>query len=96
MSSAEIQRFAADLKSNSALRAEAEKSQAEKSHAAPLARFVAFAASKGYEFTNEEAKQHVQARAAAKGQVITDAQLDGVAGGGLYLTNPFASWCLSL
>jgi hypothetical protein len=96
MSSAEIKRFAADLKSNSALRTEAEKSQADKSHAAPLERFVAFAASKGYGFTIEEAKQHVQARAAAKGQIITDAQLDGVAGGvSLYITNPFDSWCFS-
>jgi hypothetical protein len=81
MSIAEIERFAADLKSNSALRAEAEKSEADKSHATPLARSVAFAASKGYGFTIEEAKQHVQAKATAKGKVVTDAQLDGMAGG---------------
>jgi hypothetical protein len=42
---------------------------------------VAFAASKGYEFTIEEAKQYAKARAAAKGEVLTDAELDGVAGG---------------
>jgi predicted deacylase len=82
MSLAEIERFAVDLKSNSALRAEAEKMQADKSHAAPLARSVAFAASKGYGFTIEEARQHVQARAAAQGKVLTDTELDGIAGGG--------------
>ena len=81
MSIAEIERFAVDLKSNSALRAEAEKSQADRSHAAPLARSVAFAASKGYGFTIEEAKQHVKARAAAEGKVLSDAELDGIAGG---------------
>jgi predicted deacylase len=92
MSLAEIERFAVDLKSNSALRAEAEKMQADKSHAAPLARSVAFAASKGYGFTIEEARQHVQARAAAQGKVLTDTELDGIAGGAW---NPFANWCYS-
>jgi len=81
MSIAEIERFAADLKSNAALRAEAEKTQTEKQHATPLARSVAFAASKGYGFTHEEAKAHVKARAAASGKPLTDAELDGVAGG---------------
>ena len=51
MSIAEIERFAADLKSNAALKAEAEKAQADKSHANPMDRAVAFAASKGYAFT---------------------------------------------
>jgi hypothetical protein len=81
MSIAEIERFAVDLKSNAALRAEAEKSQADKSHGTPLERSMAFAASKGYGFTAEEAKQHVKQKAAAKGKVLTDAELDGVAGG---------------
>jgi hypothetical protein len=81
MSVSEIERFAADLKSNAALRAEAEKAQADKSHATPLQRSVAFAASKGYEFTIEEAKQYATERAAAQGKVLTDAELDGVAGG---------------
>lgn len=81
MSIAEIERFAADLKSNSALLAEAEKSQADKSHATPLARSVAFAVSKGYEFTIEEAKQHVKQRAAAAGRVLTDVELDAVVAG---------------
>ena len=81
MSIAEIERFAADLKSNAALRAEAEKAQADKSHATPLARAVAFAASKGYAFTADEAKEHAKAKAKADGKVLTDAELDGVAGG---------------
>jgi hypothetical protein len=80
MSTAEIQRFVADLNSDAALRAEAEKSQADKSHAAPLAQAVAFAVSKGYVFTIEEAKQHVKARAAAAGKSLTDAELDAVVG----------------
>ena len=81
MSIAEIERFAADLKSNAALRAEAEKVNADKSHASPLERSMAFATSKGYHFTAEEAKEHVKTKAAAKGKVLSDAELDGVAGG---------------
>jgi hypothetical protein len=99
MSIAEIERFAVDLKSDAALRAEAEKSQADKSHATPLERSMAFAASKGYRFTDEEAKQHLQARASAKGKVLTDAELDGVAGGsdwlGAVFTDMFSAWCYS-
>jgi hypothetical protein len=82
MSIAEIERFAADLKSNEVLRAEAAKAQADKSHATPLARAAAFAASKGYAFTADEAKEHVKATAKAAGKDLTDAELDGVAGGG--------------
>ena len=74
MSIAEIERFAADLKSNEALRAEAEKALAETS-------IVAFAGSKGYAFTADEAKQHIKAKAKAAGKELTDAELDGVAGG---------------
>jgi Nif11 domain len=81
MSMAEIERFSADLKSNEALRAEAEKAQAGKSHATPMGRAVAFAASKGYSFTVDEAKAHAKARAKAGGKELTDAELDGVAGG---------------
>ena len=68
MSIAEIERFAADLKSNEALRAEAAKAQAETS-------IVAFAATKGYAFTADEVKEHIKAKE------LTDAELDGVAGG---------------
>ena len=81
MSIAEIERFATDLQSNAALRAEAEKAQADKSHATPLARAVAFATSKGYAFTAEQAKEQVKANAKAAGKDLTDAELDGIAGG---------------
>ena len=81
MSIAEIERFAADLQSNEDLRGEAEKAQADKSHDTPLARAVAFGASKGYAFTADEAKAHATAKAKADGKVLTDAELDGVAGG---------------
>ena len=81
MSISEVERFAADLKSNAALRAEAEKAQADKSHATPLAGAVAFAASKGYAFTADHAKDHIRAKAKAGGKELTDAELDGVAGG---------------
>jgi hypothetical protein len=81
MSLSEIERFAADLKSNAALRAEAEKAQADTSAATPLHRTAAFAASKGYAFTADELKQHVRAKAKAAGKQLTDAELDGVAGG---------------
>ena len=72
MSIAEIERFAADLQSNEALRAEAEKAQTS---------VVAFAESKGYAFTTDEVKEHVKARAKAAGKELTNAELDGVAGG---------------
>src|SRR5258708_3361795 len=83
MSIAEIERFAADLKSNEALRAEAGKAQADKSHATPIDRAVAFAAAKGYAFTAEEAKEQVKAKAKAAGKELNEAELDGVAGGWL-------------
>ena len=79
MSIAEIERFAADLQSNTALRAEAEKHAAEKQHETLLAGAVAFAASKGYAFTADEMKEHAKAKAA--GKELTDAELDKVAGG---------------
>jgi hypothetical protein len=81
MSQSEIERFAADLKSNTALRAEAEKAQADTSHATPLARSAAFAASKGYQFTIDHAKDYMKTKAKAAGKELTDAELDGVAGG---------------
>ena len=81
MSQSECERFAADLQSNAALRAGVAKAQADKSHATPIACAVAFAASKGYSLSIEEAQEHVKARTAA-GKKLSDAELDGVAGGG--------------
>jgi predicted ribosomally synthesized peptide with nif11-like leader len=81
MSLSEIERFAADLKSNAALRAKAEKAQADTSHVTPLQRAAAFAASKGYAFTADELKEHAKGKPKAAGKQLTDAELNGVAGG---------------
>src|SRR5688572_6183911 len=81
MSIAEIERFAADLKSNETLLAEAEKHAAERHHETPIACACSFAGSKGYALTVDEAKQHIKAKAQAAGKELTDAELDGVAGG---------------
>jgi hypothetical protein len=64
------------------LRAEAAKAQTDKSHATPFARAAAFAVSKGYVFTADEAKERAEAVAKAAGKELTDDKLDGVAGGG--------------
>jgi hypothetical protein len=91
MSLSECERFTADLQSTETLRAEVEKARAEESHEAPLARMVALAASKGYSVTLQEAREHLKARAAANGKVLSDAELDGVAGGGLRCIRPRVS-----
>jgi hypothetical protein len=81
MSIAEIERFVAGLKSSDALQAEAGKAQAAKSHATEMDDAVAFAASKGYAFAVDEVKAHARAAAQAAGKKLTDAELDGIAGG---------------
>jgi hypothetical protein len=81
MSLHEIERFAADLKSDAGLRVEAERVQNEESDGTPLARAIAFAARKGYRFTVDEAKAHTKARAKAVGKELGDAELDGLSGG---------------
>ena len=75
MSIAELERFAAALKSSEALRGEAEKAAANTSHAMAADFAVAFAASKGYAFTANEAKEYLRAK------LLSDAELAGVAGG---------------
>lgn len=87
MSLSECERFAADLQSSTALRAEAEGAQAVRSQESPLARAVAFAVSKGYDVTLEEAQTHLKARAATEGKTLSDAELEGVAGGYQPLNN---------
>ncbi|HEY2750554.1 Nif11-like leader peptide family natural product precursor [Phenylobacterium sp.] len=84
MSMSECERFVADLQSNEALRAEAEKHAAERHHETPIARAVSFAASKGYAFTADEAKERIKAKAKAAGKTLTDAELDGLAGAGCH------------
>ena len=81
MSFAEIERFAADLKSSAALRAEAEKAEAGMAPETPLANAIVFAATKGYAFTADDMKAYVKARARAAGRELTDAQLGGIVGG---------------
>ena len=82
MSTIEFQRFAADMNSNPALRAEAEKVYAQASQSAAVDGVVAFAMAKGYGFTAGEMKEQAKVKAAAAGKKITDADLDGVSGGG--------------
>jgi hypothetical protein len=92
MSIAEIERFAADVKSSSALRAEAKKAQTDKSHDTPLACAVAFAVGKGYRFTVDEVKDHIRAAAKEAGTELSDAELDGIAaaGGAYESDNPIS------
>jgi hypothetical protein len=81
MSQSECERFSDDLQSDAALRADVEKALADKSQEPLLARMVALAVSKGYSVTLAEAREHVKAKAAATGQILSDADLDGVAAG---------------
>ena len=94
MSTVEIERFAGDLNSNAALRAEAEKVRADKSHATPMALTVAFAASKGYAFTVDEMTAFAKATIKAAGRELADAELGGVAGGANPpgFVDPFPIW----
>jgi predicted ribosomally synthesized peptide with nif11-like leader len=92
MSIAETERFAAALKSDEALQAEVANARADASHATPLDRVVALAASKGYAFTAAEAKEHLKAQAAVSGKALTDAELEGVAGGTDFFAGQQAAW----
>ena len=73
MSISEVRRFASDLQTNPALRAETD----QQSQLAPesLDGVIALAASKGYSFTAEELRASVR----FAGAVLTDGQLDHVA-----------------
>jgi predicted ribosomally synthesized peptide with nif11-like leader len=66
MSIAEIRRFAADLSTNEALRAEARTAAAST---------AVFAASKGYAFTADDATTYLKSRP------LSDAELGAVVGG---------------
>lgn len=81
MSLQDIERFAADLRLDAALRAEAERAQAEEANGTLLVNAVSFASRKGYRFTVDEAKAHTRVRARAVGRELLDAELDGPAGG---------------
>jgi predicted ribosomally synthesized peptide with nif11-like leader len=77
MSTTEIQRFAADVKADAALRAEAERAYAQSVKAEPVDGLAAFAAARGYGFTADELKAHAK----PEGEAVSDAELDSVAGG---------------
>jgi hypothetical protein len=81
MSIAEIERFAADVSSNAALHAEAEKSFTQGGRATPFDGVIAFATAKGYSFTAIELRDHVRAKTQGGGRQVTDDELDAVAGG---------------
>jgi predicted ribosomally synthesized peptide with nif11-like leader len=85
MSIAEIERFAADMKSSDALRAEAEKAWSGMPDATPIDRALTFATSKGYAFTADEMKE----KAKAGSKELSDAELDNVAGG-------FVGWFMQI
>ncbi|MGU3493641.1 Nif11-like leader peptide family natural product precursor [Xanthobacteraceae bacterium A53D] len=76
MSISEIERFSADLKSNDALRAEAEAYGAQTSTLAQ--EVTAFASAKGYAFTADEL---AALTAMAQSRPIPEDQLESVSGG---------------
>ncbi|MDU0343988.1 Nif11-like leader peptide family RiPP precursor [Bosea rubneri] len=77
MSVSEIHRFSADLKSDAGLRAEA--GSYGTAGATSPEDVVAFAAAKGYDFNVTEL---AAVSAEASGKEISDAELEGVSGGG--------------
>jgi predicted ribosomally synthesized peptide with nif11-like leader len=86
MSIAEIERFAADLKANEALRAEVE-AYAKRAQPESGDGLVALAGARGYLFTAIELHEIAKASAATADKVIPDAELDGVSGG--FGSHPF-------
>ncbi|MCA0303894.1 MAG: hypothetical protein LCH95_15925 [Proteobacteria bacterium] len=81
MSLAEMERYAADLRSDFALRMAAERAQADHPDGSLLSSVVAFAVSRGYRFTVEEAREVVRARSRAVGRELQEAELEGPVGG---------------
>ncbi len=75
----ELERYAADLNADWSLRADAEKYEASANQAkTPLARAVAFASTKGYDFTLDEAKAFAKAKGTELGLSVTDEDLERV------------------
>ena len=72
MSSAEVERFVADLMGNEDLRNELS------GHASGVGSVVAFAKDKGYDVSADEAAAYIHDQA---GRELNDAELDAVAGG---------------
>ena len=81
MSLTEVARYAAALNANWSLRSDAEKYEANANQSkTPLERTVAFAASKGYDFTLDEAKDFAKTKAKQLGLSVTDYDLELVTG----------------
>ncbi len=77
MSKAEMERFAADMKSNSELAAEA------KEKAGGLASLVEFVKGKGYDVSVDDAKEYIHEKA---GRELNEDELDRVSGAGTTYT----------
>ena len=81
MSMSEVKRFADALNANWALRAEAEKYEADANpDETPLARAVAFAGREGYSFTIDEAREYAKEMGEELGLSVSDSDLDRVTG----------------
>lgn len=81
MSTSEIERLAANLNANWALRSDAEKFEANANQAVtPLGRLVLFASRRGYSFTLDEAKAFAKAQGERLGLTVTDADLERLRG----------------
>ena len=79
MSLSEIDRFARTLNANWGLRGDAEKYEVMANQkVTPLARVVAFATRKGYDFTIDEAREYAKTRALQLGLSVTDRDLDRI------------------
>ena len=72
MSSAEVERFVSDLKSDEGLRSELS------GHASGVGSVVSFAKDTGYDINADEAAAYIHGQA---GRELNDAELDAVAGG---------------
>jgi predicted ribosomally synthesized peptide with nif11-like leader len=93
MSIADIERFAADLKNDATLRAEAEKAFTASS-AMSAERVIGFAGARGYSFTASELNE--QAKTRAGGKTVSDAELDAVSGGFLPSNDPISMMLSSM
>jgi len=81
MSITEIRRFAGDMEINAALRAEVERHV--QSSQSPMDGLVAFATGKGYGFTADDLGQSMR----PAGKILSEGELDNVAGGGWNIWN---------
>jgi predicted ribosomally synthesized peptide with nif11-like leader len=79
MSQSEVERFTSAMKADAALKAEVAGAGA-----ATLATAVAVARRRGYDFTLEEVKAFIVAKARSAGRVLSDTELDALSAGTHY------------